>query len=292
MSTTAFERITDALRAHGSIVTDDGQRKAQAQCPAHNDNKPSLSISPRDDGKGVVICCHASCSHIDVLDALGLKQRDLFDDPRMRDADRNDVTYVYFGGRKVHRKPDKSFPQSGNKADRSLYRVEAIGNADTVYVPEGEKDVLAIESVGGVAVCSAMGAGKAHLADWFPLTGRHVIIIADDDEPGYRHAYQIAELLEPVAASVRTVRAVIGKDAADHIAAGKTLAEFVPVVSFADTAPIPLTGVVSILSFPTDAFPKPIADMVRGVAEATQTRSCDGRHLGIVGLVRLYRRSR
>ena len=31
------------------------------------------------------------------------------------------ATYVYYGGRKVYRKPDKTFPQTGNKADRSLY---------------------------------------------------------------------------------------------------------------------------------------------------------------------------
>ena len=167
--------------------------------------------------------------------------------------------------------PTRRLPQSGNKADRSLYHADQIGTADIVYVPEGEKDVLAIEAIGGTAVCSAMGAGKAHLADWSPLTGQHVIIVADNDEPGLNHADDIAELLESIAASVTIVKAAVGKDAADHIAAGKTLSEFVPVTGFADTAPIPLTGVVSLPSFPVDAFPKPIADMVNAVAEATQT---------------------
>ena len=44
-----------------------------------------------------------------------------------------------------------------------------------------------------------------------------------------------------------------------------------PVIGFADAVPIPLTGFVSLPSFPADAFPKPIADMVNAVAEATQT---------------------
>lgn len=35
--------------------------------------------------------------------------------------------------------------------------------------------------------------------------------------------------------------------------------------------PVPLTGTVAIPEFPCDALPKSIADMVRGVAEATQT---------------------
>ena len=48
-------------------------------------------------------------------------------------------------------------------------------------------------SIGGVAVCSAMGAGKAHMADWSPLNGKHAIIVADNDEPGLNHADDIAE---------------------------------------------------------------------------------------------------
>ena len=88
------------------------------------------------------------------------------------------------------------------------------------------------------------------------------------------------------------VKAAVGKDAADHIAAGKTLAELVPVTGFADTVPIPLTGVVSLPSFPVDAFPKPIADMVRAVAEATQTDPAMAGTSRTVGAVRLRRRSR
>ena len=252
---TAFEKLVDALGAHGSTVQENGQGQARAQCPAHNDQNPSLSISPRSDGKGIILHCHAGCAYTDVLDALGLFSSDLFDDAQFQNAYRNTATYVYFGGRKVNRKPDKSFPQTGNKADRSLYHVEMIGSANVIYVPEGEKDVLAIEAVGGVAVCSAMGAGKAHLADWFPLTGKHVIIVADNDEPGPNHADDIAELLESVAATVTIFKAAVGKDPADHIAAGKTLAELVPVTGFADTTPIPLTGFVSLPSFFVDAFP-------------------------------------
>ena len=71
-----------------------------------------------------------------------------------------------------------------------------------VYVVEGEKDVLAIEAIGGTAVCSAMGAGKAHIADWSPLTGKHVIIIADNDDPGFNHAEDIADILDGIAITV------------------------------------------------------------------------------------------
>ena len=81
--------------------------------------------------------------------------------------------YPYPDGRVVYRKPDKSFPQSGNTKgkDRALFHADRIGDAQLVFVVEGEEDVYAIEAVGGVAVSSAMGAGKAHLADWEPLRG-------------------------------------------------------------------------------------------------------------------------
>ena len=96
-----------------------------------------------------------------------------------------------------------------------------------VYVTEGEKDVLALESVGAAATCSAMGAGKADKFDWSPLHGKNVIIVADNDEPGRKHAGQVAECLAGKANSVRIVEAAVGKDAADHIAAGQTLDGFV-----------------------------------------------------------------
>jgi putative DNA primase/helicase len=227
--TTAVDRLIDALRDHGSIVKETGQDRAVAQCPAHDDSRPSLSISARRDGKGAVVFCHAGCEYIAVLDALGLAARDLFDDPRMRAAYNDRTTYVYPDGRKVHRKPDKTFPQSGNTKGRSLYHADLIGDADTVHVPEGEKDVQAIEAAGGIAVCSAMGAGKARFADWTPLAGKQVIIVADNDEPGLKHARQVGELLDGIEASVRIVKAAVGKDAADHLAADRTLGEFVPV---------------------------------------------------------------
>jgi replicative DNA helicase len=141
-----------------------------------------------------------------------------------------------------------------------------------VYVVEGEKDVLAIRAVGGTAVCSAMGAGKADKFDWTPLT-MDVVVVADKDEPGRDHAADIVWLLTGIARSVRVVEAKVGKDAADHIAAGLSSHEFVPI-ELGDAAheePIPLTGAVDLPPFPVDSLPKPLAEMVEAVAEVTQT---------------------
>jgi AAA domain/Toprim domain/Transcriptional regulator, AbiEi antitoxin len=156
--------------------------------------------------------------------ALNLTASALFDDPR-------GATYSYSDGRRNHRSPDKKFYQSGNTKGTALFHVERIGEAKTVYVCEGEKDVLAVESVGGVAVCNAMGAGKASKFDWTPLKRKHTIIIQDKDKAGRDHGRQVAAILEPIAESVQIVEAAVGKDPADHIAAGKTLDDFVEVES-------------------------------------------------------------
>ncbi|MDN4520319.1 toprim domain-containing protein [Mycolicibacterium austroafricanum] len=211
------------------MVKHRGETQASAQCPAHDDSNPSLSISPRRDGKGVVLHCHAGCSTEDVMAALKLSMGDLFDDPKVRAIWSPQRDYRYPDGRVVHRKPGKVFPQSGNKVSTgaALFGSDRIGDAETVFVCEGEKDCEAIEVVGGAAVCSPMGAGKADRADWSPLRGKHVTIVADRDEPGRKHAAQVADLLDGVAASVRIVEAAVGKDAADHLTAGHTLDEFI-----------------------------------------------------------------
>ncbi len=222
-----MEVVIDALRAHGSNVTEHGD-KAQATCPAHDDQNPSLSISPRRDAKGALVYCHAGCVTAAVLAAVNLAPKDLFDDPQARRIYEPRRDYAYPGGRRVHRKPDKSFPQSGTKDDRSLYHADKITDSTTtVYWPEGEKDCEAIEAAGGVAVCSAMGAGKAHLAELSPLRGKHVVVVADKDDAGRKHAAQVAGLLQGTAASVRIMEAASGKDFADHFAAGLGLDDLV-----------------------------------------------------------------
>lgn len=48
-------------------------------CPAHQDRSPSLSI--RQGDKGALVCCMAGCRTEAVLQALGLRLRDLFHGP-------------------------------------------------------------------------------------------------------------------------------------------------------------------------------------------------------------------
>jgi hypothetical protein len=51
-----------------------------AKCPAHEDGQNSLSIS-RGDGKWLVHC-HAGCGWQEIIAAIGVLPRDLFDDQK------------------------------------------------------------------------------------------------------------------------------------------------------------------------------------------------------------------
>ena len=223
----AYNRVLDALRENGCIVQEKRNGVAAAQAPGHSPADRSVVVTAIEGS--VLVCSHSDPTD-DVLSALGLTKADLYDKPQ--------TTYEYAGGRKVHRSPDKKFRQSGNTKDTSLFRVEKLADHPTglpVYVVEGEKDVLALEAAGATAVSPAMGAGKAHMFDWTPLRGHTVMIVADRDENAdafqraRKHAVDILHILEPIADEAVVVETPFGKDAADHIGAGRTLQEFVPI---------------------------------------------------------------
>ncbi|MFI8976849.1 DnaB-like helicase C-terminal domain-containing protein [Nocardia asteroides] len=222
---TAFHRVVDAFREHGLVVIERGGNTASAQAPGHSPADRSVSI--RGIEGQVLIHCHSDSTDV-VLDAIGLSMSDLFDSPK-------GAEYRYDDGRMVHRSTDKKFRQSGNTQGSSLFRASRLldPDVDVVWFVEGEKDVLTLESVGQVATCTPMGAGKAHRADLSPLYGKTVLIVRDMDDVGLAHAQQVAELLAGHA-TVRIFAPVVGKDASDHIAAGGGLDEFVPV-----EAPLP-----------------------------------------------------
>jgi hypothetical protein len=74
-----------------------------------------------------------------------------------------------------------------------------------------------------------MGAGKWRDAYSKALRGANVVVVQDRDQEGHKHAARVAEQLAGVVASVQVVEAGEGKDATDHLAAGLSAADFVPV---------------------------------------------------------------
>lgn len=241
MSGTAYERILDALREHGAAVRDTGASKASAQCPAHEDQTPSLSVTGIEGQ--TLIYCHAGCQPVDVLAALGLSMRDLYDEPkpRRRKGIEAHAVYRYDNGRQVIRSAGKDFRQDGTDAAPELYRLakvrQAVAAGRPVYVVEGEKDVHALDTLGAVATCAPMGAGKWGKVDPSPLYGATVRVIADQDEPGRKHAADVLASLAGNCERVELLAPKIGTDAADHTAAGYGLADFLPLDRPAPGAP-------------------------------------------------------
>lgn len=121
------------------------------------------------------------------------------------------VRYLKPNGEKVFRqcRPDGRGGVIWNLdgIERIPYRLPALLNAETVYLPEGEKDVHTLEAWGLVASCNPGGSGNSTLyagwADYF--RDRHIVILPDNDEPGRKHAAEVAAALSRVAASVRMV---------------------------------------------------------------------------------------
>jgi hypothetical protein len=79
MTATAYERLLDRLRDQGKRHRE-GPGQTMAQCPSHDDRQASLAIY-RKAGR-IKIVCYAGCDDaLDILPALGLGVRDLFDEP-------------------------------------------------------------------------------------------------------------------------------------------------------------------------------------------------------------------
>jgi hypothetical protein len=225
MTATAYDRVVTALRDTVPSVRANGT-SAVANCPAHHDQHPSLGIT-WIEGSVLLNCRSQQCPIDDILAALHLTKADLYDEPA-------GATYRYDDGRIVHRTPDKRFRQSGaTKGTGQLYRLakveQAVADGRPVYLVEGEKDVHALETLGVTATTTPMGAGNFDKADPSPLKGAHVVIVPDRDDGGRNYAAAAAAILHGLAATVETKLIAAGKDAADHIAAGFTLDDLIPV---------------------------------------------------------------
>jgi hypothetical protein len=226
---TAYDRLLDRLRTDSrKVIT--SARGAMAQCPAHEDRNPSLSITKIP--QQVLLHCFAGCQTADVLAALGWTMADLFDDHR-------GAKYHYLDPagqiiRTVSRTPDKRFPQNGQtKGPSTLYRlpevVAAVAAGQMIFLVEGEKDADALVSIGAVATTAPMGAGNFAKVDTAPLTGAKIIAVVDHDPGGQTWAGQVRDSVAGVAGSLIFQQAKIGKDAADHVAAGLGLDDLVEI---------------------------------------------------------------
>ena len=244
-----------------------------AQCPAHDDQHNSLSISHGDAGR-ILLHCHAGCTPEAILETLDLSMADLFESmPETGRKPEIVKTYDYVSADgellyQVVRYYPKDFRQRRPDLDRRgewvwnlkdtprvLFHlpqlIEAIKAGVDVFVVEGEKDALTLEALGLVATTNAGGAAKwcksytDVLAD-----ARRVIVLPDNDPPGRAHAERIrAEL--PNAVIVELPGLPEHGDVSDWVAGGGTRDGLLDAVAkYARAA-----GVVEVVEWPREAEP-------------------------------------
>ena len=246
----AVARVFEALTACGCNPKRVGDGW-DFRCLVHDDHKPSAHLSEGDDGRALLYC-QAGCATEAIVERLGLRLADLFDGPAKTDC-QIATTYDYTdeAGTLLYqvvrfdpkdfrqRRPDGSggwtWKLGGTR--RVLYGlpglIEAVKAGWTIYIVEGEKDADAINRLDSgadfFATCNPGGAGKWRSDYAELLRGARVVVIADRDEPGRKHALDVRASLQGIAASVSIVQAKEGKDAADHLAMGYGLGDLVPM---------------------------------------------------------------
>jgi len=207
-----------------------------ARCPAHDDQRNSLSLKVGDDER-VLTKCHAGCQFSHIADAIGLSMSSFFSpQPFHASSNRKNgpkpkteiiTIYDYHDATgqllyQVCRTPDKQFPQRRpdgkggwiwgmGDVEPVLYRLPqllaAIQEGHTIYITEGEKDVDRLFEVGLVATTNPMGAGKWRDTYTQSLQGcKDVVILPDNDPPGLAHAEMVASILYHKNITVKVVQ--------------------------------------------------------------------------------------
>jgi putative DNA primase/helicase len=197
-------RIAHAL--HGGYKSG---RSWVACCPAHEDRTPSLSLRDSTNGR-VLVHCHAGYAQTAVIGEL--KNLGLWPESEKRAERRRiiaEYNYTDEHGEVLYqvvrtdpkgffqRYPDGRSGWINRKYRRQvLYRLPDVVEAAIVFLVEGEQDVETLRAHGFVATTIAGGAN----AEWLPtftevLLGREVILIPDNDEPGWALMRRIARAL-------------------------------------------------------------------------------------------------
>ena len=262
------EQIAKTL---GNAKKANGQWVASCPVPGHGkgngDKNPSLSIDINDDGKPL-FHCHGGCSQEDVFQTIrelhllpelmerpdplaNIKPipRNVFEQEwQYQDEDR---TTVFVKQRfkigetgKTYRlyKVDADGRRHSSLSDARIvpYNLPQLLDAKTagrnIFLVEGEKAADAITSIGMIATTAHTGAGSWPEAITEYFAGAQVIILPDNDVPGWQYAHKAVQAILPIAKSVKVVDLGLqgqGDDAYEFIEAGAGRDKLVALVKAA-----------------------------------------------------------
>lgn len=213
-------------------VTKIAEEKIVCTCPSCNKkDKLYISVVPtkNDSNKHMIyLHCFHNCHWDNIIDAVSVHSKQLYLSTSTRSSkkDSSDMrTHVYTlrdgseafkktiykyhkpweyngkrkfpGDKEVFWETYKDGSYSRGGSCRLLYHLDKL-KGDTVYIPEGEKDVETLERIGFVATTNPGGAKE----NWNnrnyikQLEGiKNAVILADNDEAGISHADDVARYL-------------------------------------------------------------------------------------------------
>jgi hypothetical protein len=217
-----------------------------ARCPAHDDHRSSLSIGIGDAGR-ILLKCNVGCELDDILAAAHLEHADLF--PEMTTTKATiEATYPYRDEGGLHlydvvRFTPKDFRQ--RRADgvwkmagvrRVLYRLPELQGQTIAYIAEGEKDADRLRAIGLPGTTNAGGAGKwrpEYVEQLKAASIESVVVLPDHDEPGRKHADDVARTCDAAGLKVKVVELPdlpAKGDVSDWLDAGHTRDDLVALV--------------------------------------------------------------
>lgn len=129
--------------------------------------------------------------------------------------------------------------------------LEAKLQAKPVFICEGEKAADALASIGVFCSTSHTGAGSWPAANSIWFADMHIVLVPDNDQPGYRYASLVASALLPIAKSIRLLALPVGhtEDAFEWVAAGGDKAQLMALCKGLQ----PVLDAESIVYLPTPA---------------------------------------
>ena len=184
-----------------------------AFCPFHSDlNRPNLSIDEEKKTYRCFVCNRRGFLYNPDYRRSGNSYNNKIITTYDYQDEQGNLFYQvvrFYPKRFCQRKPDGNGGWIWNiqGINPVLYRLpEIIQTIEPILIVEGEKDVENLKKWSLTATTNPMGAGKWRKEYNKYLTGKEVILIPDNDPPGYQHCQQIGVSLQSIAKSIQWLK--------------------------------------------------------------------------------------
>lgn len=228
--------------SHFQLINESGD-ELQCICPSCGKKKLYISVGENNGVHKMLLNCFHSCDYKDILNAAGLEPKQLYlaqtqrftknqcttkrehvyndkdGNPKFRKTIYKYHSYWEYNGKQQFPGDKETYWEHYNGTEwiskgscNILYHLDKL-RGDTVYIPEGEKDVETLEKMGFTATTTGGGA-KQTASEWTKnkyieqLTGiKNAVILADNDEIGIKYAAAVAAYLTKGGISCKVIEA-------------------------------------------------------------------------------------